>query len=350
MLIRSSRQNKYLNGCKSVKDHPCGELGKSTDKYNSAKDMQPSFSHAQSQTIAKRDYQSLPAEIQNDIARHALVSGQVHLPPVLQAVWTPVTIFEWSPEYEDFPRASPLSRLQTWMEEWFAILVKDAFNLLDTRSRRDRRTDIGVGLLSANRRCYEDFHSLYWGLNTFYLPRGPVAHSQYFWGSIRPEHKALVRSIAIQFSLDDLVLEVLDHIGQYTRVRRHVGRPRGRRPNDFGWASRRWYIRDALIHIWDRKLGFIRTWSQLDELRLEAPLHDPLIIRGCDLSKKLGFVRSSDGQMVTTIYDVEIQNFYISALVGACNAARQLISSSGWKAFKETMSQPVNSEYYKDQP
>ena len=353
-IANRSRQEKYLRGSMFVWNLPSDACRTINAKAAGHPSTQSAPSSNQICGRIKLNYMAFPAELRNNIAKLALVRGRIHLPPVLEAMEHPVQVFSWNPRFQYVHQTSVLSRVQTNIEDGFTSLVRAALDYIKLEPTFTRPVKSAVGLLAASRQTYDESHGFYWASNTFYLPRGPVNHSQYYWGSIDPRHKALIRSIAIQFSLADLTPEVLDHIEKYARVRYAQGRQDGRRPQDLDSHSWRYYTHRALTQMWARKLIWIRAWEGLDELRLEAPCQEPLVLKGRDM----GVTMRGIGRLLARnlpqgrrlnlgfkdLCDLELRQFMEDADTNAHATSSSMILSNGWEAFKESVSEILREE------
>ena len=294
---------------------------------------------------------SLPAEIRNKIAELALVQDRVHLPQADGATDDLTKIFHVELDHKPFDNLIPY-HMQKAVEHTLLFLVRIVLKFISREAISKRPTGLGVGLLAASRRTYEDSHWLYWALNTFYLPRGPASHTRHYWTSVNPRHKTLVRSIGIQFSLADLTPETLDHIEHYAHLRPDHNSPGQRLSGDVGSVPWRHYIVDALTHIWAQKLGYIRGWQNLHELKLEAPDQQQLLLRGRDLDftlrgfdqpiYRIPFPGSEFGEPPHC--DSEIWHFLKQAAAAAAIESSAIISSQGWEGFRVSVDQKLKGE------
>lgn len=240
------------------------------------------------------------------------------------------------------------------IEKIFSCLVREALRHLDLEPNLifTRPKDSAVGLLTVSRQTYEDSYFHYWAKNTFYLPRGPVSHSKLYWRSIRSQHKALVTSIAIQFSIADLTPEVLRHIEEYARKNSDRGRREGILPQEFD-SDWEYYVNAALASIWARKLLWIRHWGSLDRLRLEAPGILPLDLKE---TKELEVALRGSGRLIRRILNPGFQlgdsplpnarvwRFLRQAAVEARLSSHAIITAMGWQLFKEGVAQAMKDE------
>lgn len=128
-------------------------------------------------------------------------------------------------------------------------------------------------LLAASRQIRDESQAMFWSRNTFYLPRGPLAHTQFYFGNVLLQHKALISSIGIQFSLLDLTEEVLAAVEGLLCCcpREEWERKEQCCVLRFQAAS---LCTVALAWLWTSKLAWVRSWKGLKELRLEI-LHEP---------------------------------------------------------------------------
>ena len=97
---------------------------------------------------------------------------------------------------------------------------------------------------------------MFWSQNTFYLPRGPLAHTEYYFDRVLAPHIALIRNIRIQFSLLDLTEEVVAIIENIY-------------PESISHETISYFLVEALEHIWIGKLRWIQQWTGLQSVRLE---------------------------------------------------------------------------------
>lgn len=308
----------------------------------------------QPRTTGKLNHIPLPGEIRDIIASLVLGSRKIFLPPIGEAKHHPVQIFHWSRGSACTPlRSSIQSHIKMTIEKIFSCFVREALKHLDleptltfTRSKYS-----AVGLLTVSRQTYEDSYFHYWAKNTFYLPRGPVSHSKLYWRSIRSQHKALVTSIAIQFSIADLTPEVLSHIEQYARKNSDRGRREGIILQEFD-SDWEYYVIVALASIWTRKLIWIRRWGSLERLRLEAPGVLPVelkeakefevALRGS--GRRIRRYLKPGWQLASHLSNTRVWCFVRQATVQARRRSHAIITTKGWRLFKEEVAQAMKDE------
>ena len=294
---------------------------------------------------------ALPAEVRNNIAELALVQDRIYLPQANGATDDLIKIFHVDLEHKPLHNLV-LFHMQKAVGHTFIILVRIVLKFMSREAKSKRPTGLGVGLLAASRRTYEDSHWFYWALNTFYLPRGPASHARYYWASVNPRHKTLVMSVGIQFSLADLTPEILDHIAHYAHLRSDHNSPGQPLSGDVGSVPWRDYAVDALTHIWAQKLNYIRGWQNLHELKLEAPDQQQLLLRGRDLNSTL---RGFDQPIYRIPFpgseydepphcDAEIWHFLKQAAAAVAIESSAIISNQGWEGFRVSVDQKLKGE------
>ncbi|KAL8739718.1 MAG: hypothetical protein Q9190_007509, partial [Brigantiaea leucoxantha] len=61
------------------------------------------------------------------------------------------------------------------------------------------------GMLASCRQILHEGEDMYFRLNTFFLPAGPLEHSLSYVRSLAPHHRSSIRSVAIQISVSELM-------------------------------------------------------------------------------------------------------------------------------------------------
>ena len=111
---------------------------------------------------------------------------------------------------------------------------------------------------------------MFWSENMFYLPRGSLSHTKSHFDKIPPKHKALTKNIGIQFSLLDLtedVIAAVEYSPEYQASKYDI--------DQYWWATR--FCLEALEHIWNAKLDWVRSWRGLQNVRLETLDYPPVV-------------------------------------------------------------------------
>lgn len=124
------------------------------------------------QTMHNRhNYLGMPGEIRDLILRFCVVPGQVQLPgqPVNRAR-VPKRPYN-DPEF-------PLDRIIA--DFWHSLRFPFFSRALPNPGGGN--PNLALGILSANRQAYAEGSGLFWSLNTFFLPHGPLSHTLFFFG------------------------------------------------------------------------------------------------------------------------------------------------------------------------
>lgn len=289
---------------------------------------------------------SCPAELRNKIYEYALVPGKVHLPPVRTAMRIPVNALRWSGLVnmgapQDTPRRFIGKHFESFVDTRFATLVRDLIKHFGLKPIVFPFEKPSLGLLGVNKTTYLESSCLYWSRNTFYLPPGPASHTEHYWSSIHPQHKALVKSIGIRMSLIDLTPEVLEHIDYYAHGAPGRNRPGSLRLQDSDWLNWSGYVARVLAFIWGNKLAWLREWHGLEEVRLGTPGEKPLVIRGpCTADRLRRMVAELEAvQPNRQGLDGELRRLLESAIQITQIHAAALIQAKGWESFKDIVYQ-----------
>lgn len=62
-------------------------------------------------------------------------------------------------------------------------------------------------LLASCKQAYLEGHELFYSLNRFYLPRGPIRHTYHYFKNLQLQNILSMKSIALRFGLEDLARE-----------------------------------------------------------------------------------------------------------------------------------------------
>ena len=330
-----------MRGSISVKKVPMNVYG-NTEWYAPLKDKVQATSGPQ--------WSRLPAEIRNNISELTVVTGKIHIPLVIEAMNATLEDSRQdlnARRQQSEHKSSNRSRACYLAETSFAAIVRMALKMtiLDTVFIWPQGSP--VGLLAASSQTYQESCWSYWSQNTFYLPRGPVQHTQLFWDFVTPEHKALVRSIGIRFSLADLTPAVVDFIEHDARV---WAQRDGHTINtledvpDIYW---RHHIRGNIRHSWENKLHWISKWEGLDEIRLETPGQEVMVIPGSEVRKLASGAPILPGHLRArelNIRDEEVRHFIVRAIIDSSAFSSGLIMSGGWRLFKKTIGEMLREE------
>ncbi|KAG7002440.1 hypothetical protein G7Y79_00027g061320 [Physcia stellaris] len=77
----------------------------------------------------------------------------------------------------------------------------------------------GCQILATCKQLYMEGHEAYYAGNNFHLPPGPVEGFLRWYEALRPNHRDLIRSVTIDFSILDLTLSVLEQCESSYRER-----------------------------------------------------------------------------------------------------------------------------------
>lgn len=249
-------------------------------------------------------YLSLPGELRNHIMSLILLPGKIYLPASPFALQDNYMIPPPVDRFGDFIHAmaflgqsyrqlasSSKDHVRThrcflsfaiWDEIHYASLAPKANNSIVA----PREPFPAFQFLAASRQTHYEGQAMFWNQNTFYLPRGPLPHAQFFFGNVLPQHKALISSIGIQFSLLDLTDGVLAAVDDLLCCCPQEGWP-----VEGQYGIRRFQAACvctiALTWIWSLKLAWIRGWKGLKELRLDILQEPPIILDGKQLDTTL---------------------------------------------------------------
>ena len=271
----------------------------------------------------KVGYGHLPAELRNRIAHNALVPGRIYLPQVVEALGSLGYCCTVNHHYEG--RKPWRSRVRGQARALLLQLTRVLIRVLVVRKLQLEApprlpATHAAGLLATSRGIYHETHVMYYSLNTFCLPPGPLSHSEYIFGNMAPQHKSLIKSVAVQFSFADLTFDIVDHIeAEFRNVQVQ---------SDSEREATRWGIlaSSCLAEMWQRKRAWVQKWDSLDELRLESFKDAPMILKGNDI--RVG--RIAEQYVRLTSWRAEF-------------ALDQMIATIGLEAARQELSEPAST-------
>ena len=143
----------------------------------------------------------------------------------------------------------------------------------------------GFQLLATCKQAYNDGHYMFYAMNTFHWPPGPVSNSDGWYANLQPEHRKMIRTICIDLDLVDLMCGGMDAVELF------AGRRPGGRPHDYdgnAWSYEAMY--QLALRLWTQILGLyccatpqtLRGFVGLEKVIVQSS------IGRCVLSSRLG--------------------------------------------------------------
>lgn len=287
-------------------------------------------------------YLSLPPEVRNVIAYYSLVPGRVYLPQVYEAISIMPHDYE---EPREQPRVGRVEHFQRLGRIYLRKILRTVLKCKTFQALPSNPAIAAQALMATNQRIYQESHAMYWRLNTFYLPPGPVAHAESYFSSVKPAHKNLIKSLAVQFSIADLTTDILDEVEQVHSSASLYGRDwyiLNDRAEGYLWSCR---VMNCLWNLWREKLEWIGLWEGLDEVKLEPMGMPPLVLDGATyqdfLRHDLNLPDSFDGffDAINVVgHERQMMDFVLLADGPVSTELTTMIDNKGWKAFKLEMS------------
>ena len=194
-------------------------------------------------------YFDLPPETRNQIMEYVLSPGDVYIRPKNGAR-----------HVEQAPK-SPSSRIRRFVNSITTLsrhLSGRARRVIthgmDSRLKWDFTTQQpGFQLLATCKQAYNEGHHMFYAMNTFHLPPGPVNFIDGWYPNLQPKHQKMIRTICIDLSLEDLTCGGMD------AVERSAWSRRGGRPdNNDGhvWSFEAMYQLE--VGVWTKVLSLDR--------------------------------------------------------------------------------------------
>ena len=245
-------------------------------------------------------YLALPAEIRQQILRHALVLDLIAVSPNpspeqepwdrkwLKTIHSKIVDYMDCREHWEPHTSATLNQVEQPAKDRIKVenLEVTAIVLLGIKDNRDvlklhgaypLKLLTGDPLLACCRQTYNEGHQIFFAENTFQLPPGPIKHSIAWLSGLQPANAVAITSLAISLSSWDLSSEILEHLSHLAFYEKIIRRETWHENN---WARP---IREYLIEIWTKKIAFLKAWGQIVQIhhcdrcasRLRTPDDDP---------------------------------------------------------------------------
>ncbi|KAL8918357.1 MAG: hypothetical protein Q9208_007376 [Pyrenodesmia sp. 3 TL-2023] len=121
--------------------------------------------------------------------------------------------------------------------------------------------------LSLCRATYTEGHALFYSLNTFHLPHGPLSNTKAYYDALRPAHRRLIRKMVLDISILDLTLDAIHDIECQVRAKDVAN---GRLPPDKSTTDWVPAIVYNILCSWRTKLAWLRDWTWLEEVTIRS--------------------------------------------------------------------------------
>ncbi len=189
------------------------------------------------------------------------------------------------------PKKSPFSRLKRGVNAIVSLSrhLSGQFQRLVTDDvRLNGQFTIqqpGFQLLATCKQVYNDGHYMFYAMNTFHWPSGPVSNSDGWYANLQPEHRKMIKTICIDLDPVDLMCVGMGAV-EYS-----AGRRPGGRPNDYdgnAWSYEAMY--QLALRLWSQIVGLyccatpqnLRGFVGLEKVVVQSS------IGRCVLSSRLG--------------------------------------------------------------
>ncbi|KAI4160548.1 MAG: hypothetical protein LQ342_005655 [Letrouitia transgressa] len=200
------------------------------------------YPRSKDDSTTKRGLFDLPAEIRIMIMFYALVSEKVR-PCEID------TTSSYLPKTKPWGLSNRLKALQTF---------NNIHSMRASGSLAIYSHDSGVGLLATCRQAYNEGHRMFYELNTFQLPHGPLKHSLQYFQGLTHEHRAMISKVAIHLGWSDFTPEVLLKIEQEAML--------PDTPVGFGTPLASLAM-EHVEKIWKEKIEWLSSCRDLGEIR-----------------------------------------------------------------------------------
>ena len=237
-------------------------------------------------------YFALPPETRNQIMEYVLHPGDVYIRPTNGA-----RHLEQAPKSASSRLRRFVNSMTTLSRHLSGRSRRVITHRADVRLKRDFTTEQpGFQFLATCKQAYNEGHHMFYAMNTFHLPLGPVNIIDGWYPNLQPKHQKMIRTICIDLNLADLTCGGMDAVERSARSRQG-----GRPDNNDG-------------HFWSIEAMYqleLRVWTKI------------LILNCCTTAQNLrGFV--------------ELESIIVQNSVGCCVLKLPFGSNENeWVSLKE---------------
>lgn len=199
-------------------------------------------------------YFDLPGEIRNKILQYGLVAGDIY------------------PCGEASMRARKRKPKAVWdmMYEAFGLWKFAGLEGLVPKVDKPQRQIVtplpGFQLLATCKQARLEGRSIFYELNTFHLPHGPIQNTLQWIEKIQPESRNMIKKVCITLSIADLTPATLEAFDRW-RWAMDLNHP--------GVHHDRLVVSDLASYletrIWREKIEFLKKWKSLETICLKYP-------------------------------------------------------------------------------
>lgn len=250
------------------------------------------------QRQVKFDYFSLPGEIRNEIMRHVVVPGEVHI--------------------------------RTTKEHGVKAKIQRLCDAMLGFPRGHQKIPTlpslpGFQMLATCKLVYGQYHEMFYSSNTFFLPPGPLDETlKHFSDNLQTEHVYMISRIGVTLGLQDLTPTVFKQVQDI--MSHNLGLPTNQMGRAWGTA-----VEVHLSDMWKQKVNLLRGIRRLKMVKL-ATDDEALEIDGGDLMEAFWGIGSYGD-------DFDVCSKEVAALVRHAkrNVRREIkhrVDRDGWRALR----------------
>lgn len=181
-------------------------------------------------------YFALPAEIRNHIMEYILVPGDIYIRPAQRARRAQQPWKSPSPQPKRFVNAISTLFRHSPSQPQRRVTDTTEFSLNGQFAIQQS----GFQLLATCKQAYNEGHYMFYAMNTFHWPPGPVNNTDGWYADLQPEHRSMIKTIFIDLNLFDLPYGGIEAV-EKSASRRRGGRPDNQDGNAWGYEVMRLY-------------------------------------------------------------------------------------------------------------
>ena len=199
--------------------------------------------------------------------------------------------------------------------------------------------------LATCRQAYEEGHAIFYGLNTFYMVPGSLKHTLRYFEILRPEHRALIQTLGIEFTLEDADVTWSEPAEEmYNNSFSELGLGGGDRRTRAAYhrSCHQCFSRNAVLMstaIWRPKVAWLR--DQQTSLVLQS-FNQTITVNLEEAKEALQGIGAPDDHFLECWPSVRATMMDIIAVF--CRNSRLLINARGWEGFKDWIEESRRSD------